>query len=406
MIEHAVQEPPVQPYLDQLSRTGLIVGIIGIVLAIVGAIVFGPAQLFHSYLPAYLWVFGFGVGTLAFAMIHYLGGGRWGAAVGDFLRAGAATWPLLVVLFIPIVVGMLLGLIYPWTNRAAMAKDSFFQVHAAWTSAPEWLIRAIIFFVIMVVLARTLDRWFYNWEDTGDPAVRRLMRNLSGAGMVFVFLGTSFVMFDWVMSLEPDWWSTIYGLLYVVGFGMSGLALTTTMVNLLKGYWPVAPVVSRYLSRDLGSLQIATIILWAYMSFDQVMLIWVGNLNDEIPYYLARGLNGVQSNGWAVVGFLIALLGFAIPFMSLVLRPVRYHIDVLARVTLLIVLVRILQEIWLTEPDFAPVPILYHLEDVATFLALGGIWFWFYTRQLRRRLVVVRPAAIFPVHQIIPVETP
>jgi hypothetical protein len=335
-------------------------------------------------------------------MIHYLGGGRWGAAVGDFLRAGAATWPLVTVLFLPILIGMFLNQIYPWTDPTLASRDPFFAHHAAWSSIPAWIVRAIIYFVVLNLLARALDVWFYEWQDTGDPAVRRRMRNLSGAGMVLLILLVSYATFDWVMSLEPDWWSTIYGLLYVVGMGMSGLALTTTMVNRLRIYWPVAPVVSKYLSRDLGSLQIATIILWGYMSFDQVMLIWVGNLNEEIPYYLARGMNGIQSNGWAIVGFLVALLGFAIPFCSLVLRPVRYNIWVLARVTLLIVLVRILQEIWYVEPDFPSVPIYFHLLDVSLFMALGGIWFWFYTRQLHRRLNVVRPAGIFPVHTPVP----
>jgi hypothetical protein len=160
-------------------------------------------------------------------------------------------------------------------------------------------------------------------------------------------------------------------------------------------------MISRNLMRDLGSLMVAMTILWAYTSFSQFMLIWVGNLGDEIPWYLVRGLGSTEpgSAGWGILAAVWFTMMFIINFPSLVLRGTRKSAEAMGRIGLLVVAGRFLEDIWLVEPDLVPSgAFLNHWIDLAALLGLGGIWMYFFLGQLRNRLTVVRPAAIFPEH--------
>lgn len=387
-----------QPVLQRVQRIALIVCVVGVVLSIAGLVI-NPSQFFQSYLVAFLYCFGLSVAGLGFSMIHYLGGGRWGAAIGDVLRSSASLFWVLAIMFLPIIGGV--TYLYSWSNPAVIAADPLLHHKATWFSVPVWVMRAVVYFAVWLLLSRFLDQWFVQWDKTGDPSIRRRLRNLSGAGMVLLVLTVSFAMFDWVMSLEPDWTSTIYGLMVLVGHTLSGWAFAIFVLTQLRGRWPVREYDSWRLWQDLGSLLLANLILWAYMSFDQFMLIWVGNLNDEIPWYLHR-----MANGWQYVGIVVIIAQFAIPFLSLVLRPVRRNPNVLARVTVFLFVTRFIEDIVLVEPEFPPLGIVNHWQDLALVLALGGIWLALFCRQLQARLVVVRPAAIFPEHEEHAVHTP
>jgi hypothetical protein len=387
-----VNEPAqsVQPVLERAQRVTLLVGISGLVLSVLG-LIFNPSQFFQSYLVAFLWVLGLSLGALGFSMIHYLGGGRWGAAIGDVLRSGSSLFWLLAILFIPIVVGI--PTLYSWANPAVIAADPALQHKAGWFSIVAVVIRAIVYFGSWIIISRYLNRWFREWDQTGDPRLRRSLRNLSGGGLVVVVLTASFAMFDWVMSLEPDWVSTIFGLMLLAGHLLAGWALTIFVATRLRHWWPIREMASWQLWRDIGSLQLAMVIIWSYLTFDQFMLIWVGNLNAEIPWYLRR-----FANGWDSVAIFWVCTQFAISFLMLVQRGTRKSPVALGWVTLLLVLGRFIELIWLVEPDFPPVPLINHWQDLTLLLGLGGIWGTFYVRQLRARLDVVRPAAIHPHH--------
>jgi hypothetical protein len=390
-VHHAQVDQTVQPVLARVQQVALGIAVVGIVGSVIG-LVANPSQFFQSYLVAFLYCLGLSIGAIGFSMIHYLGGGRWGAAIGDVLRSGASLFWVLAILFIPIVVGV--PHLYSWSNPAVIAADPLLQHKAVWFSLPVWIGRAVLYFAIWILLAYYLDKWFRDWDRTGDPACRRRLRNLSGAGMVLLVLSVSFAMFDWVMSLEPDWTSTIYGLMVLIGHGLAGWALAIFILTRLRHRWPVREFDSWRLWQDLGSLLLANLILWAYTSFDQLMLIWVGNLNDEIPWYLRR-----MAGGWGYLGILIIVCQFAIPFFALVLRGTRRSPVALGRVALLLVITRFLEDILLVEPDFPTAPLAAHWQDLALVAALGGIWLTLLCRQLQARLVVVRPAAIFPGHE-------
>lgn len=387
----------VQPVIARWRGISLVVGIIGIVLTIVG-LVLNPEQFFASYLSAWLWVAGLSTAGLAMSMVHYLGGGRWGAAVGDVLRAQSALWWLLAIMFLPIFIGAWVARFYPWSQPAIRATDPYIQARGIWMTLPFWSIRTILYFVGWILIAHYLLKWFRIWDETGDPVYRRRLRNLSGAGFVFFFLSFSYAVFDWTMSMEPDWWSSIYGMMLVIGESLGGWAFMIFIYSSLRNRWPVSAMISRPLMRDLGSLMIANTILWAYTTFSQFMLIWVGNLNDEIPWYLVR-----LNNGWQWVGTIWMTTNFLINFPVLVMRGTRKNPGSLWGICLLVMIGRFIEDVWLVEPDFPQVPLLGHWLDIAAVAGLAGIWGWFFFGELGRRLVVVRPAAIFPSHQVFPV---
>lgn len=393
----------VQPVVDRWRQIALIVAIVGIVLLIVG-FVLDQRQFWASYLTVWFWLFGLSLGGIFMSMIHYLGGGRWGAAVGDVLRSEAALFGLLAILFIPIVLGAWLFPVthlYPWTDPALRASDPIIQSRGFYMTLPGWTIRAIIFIGGIWLIAHFLSRWFRLWDDTGEVTYRIRLRNVAGVGMVIVFMFASFGFFDWTMSLEPDWYSTMYSFMLNIGDTLSGWALMIFIYTRLRNRFPVREMISRTLMRDLGSLMVAMTILWAYTSFGQFMLIWVGNLGDEIPWYLIRGLGSSElgSQGWAILGAVWLTTNFVINFPALVLRGTRKSAEAMGRVALMVVIGRFLEDIWLIEPDLVPHgALLSHWIDIAAFLGVGGIWMYFFLGQLRNRLTVVRPAAIFPEH--------
>jgi hypothetical protein len=382
--------PAAQPALQRVERVALIIGIVGLVFGIIGLVV-NPSQFFQSYLVAFLYCFGLTGGCLGILMIHYIGGGKWGAAIGDIARSGSSLFWLVAIMFIPVIIGA--GYLYPWTNPAVMNADPLLKQKEFWLNLPVWIIRAIIYFAGLILISRTLLRWFQQWDETGDPAVRRRLRNLSGGGVVFVVLAVSFACFDWIMSLEPSWSSTIYGLMISAGFMVSGWAICIFTMTRLRNLWPLRAMLSWENYRDVGSFMLATLIVWGYFSFDQFMLIWIGNLNDEIPWYLVR-----MSNGWQNVGLYLIIVQFFVCFFMLVQRGTRKNPTALGIVAALLLFGHLVELTMMVEPEFPPNPLVNHWQDLALFLGLGGIWVMLFTRQLQQRVAVVRPAAIFEEH--------
>jgi hypothetical protein len=381
----------VQPVLERVQRVALIVAVVGVVLSVTGLVV-DRTQFFQSYLAAYLWVLGVTLGPLGISIIHYLAGGRWGAAIGDVVRSAASLTWLLPILFIPIIVGI--PILYPWSSAATVAADPLLQHKAGWYSLVAWLIRAVFYFACWILLSRFLDSWFQQWDKTGNPRCRWMLRNLSGGGVVLLVMTVSFAMFDWVMSLEPDWDSSIYGLLLIAGFTLSGWAITINTLARLRHWWPISGFAGNpQLWRDVGGLMLANLIVWMYFSFSQFMLVWVENLNDEIPYFIPR-----VTNGWGLVALVVLLVQFAATFLALVQRGTRKSPVALMVVTTSLLILRFVEMVWYVEPGFPPSPILIHWQDLALIMALGGIWGTLFVRQLRARLVVLREVAIYPEH--------
>jgi hypothetical protein len=355
----------------------LALGIVMLLVCIAGAF-FSPEQFFRSYLWSYIFYIGLTMGCIAWLMLQYLTGGSWGIMVLRLCESAARTLPLMVVLFVPIAIGI--PRLYTWSHAGLVAADANLKHKSAYLNVPFFLGRAAIYFIGWGLLAYFLNRW--SREQNGDgasPAYRRL-RVISGAGLLFYGYSVTFMSIDWVMSADPHWFSTMFGMLFMTGQALSAMAFLITALVLLSNRRPFADVVTPRHLHDLGKLLLAFVMMWAYLSFSQFLIIWAGNLPDEIPFYVER-LRG----GWQYVGLALVFAHFALPFALLLSRDIKRSFRLLTGVAVSILAMRYVDLFWLVAPDYRKGAFGVSWMDFLLPVALGGLWLAAFAWQLTRR---------------------
>ena len=371
------------PELAGLQRQLLTAGAAGAAVSSVGLLL-DPSQFLQSYLMAYMFVLGIALGCLALGMVHQLSGGAWGVIIRRPIGAATRTLPVLTVLFLPIAFGM--GHLYVWTDAALVARDEVLQHKHLYLNTPFFLARAAIYFAVWNTLTYFLNAWSLEQDETGDPRLARRMQVLSAGGLVAYGLTITFASFDWLMSLEPHWFSTIYGVLILGGQGLSALAFLIVVLVWLGRRKPLAGIVVPAHLHDLGNLMLAFVMLWAYFSFSQYLIIWAGNLPEEIAWYLHR-----LQTGWRFVGLTLVLFHFAVPFCLLLSRAVKREADTIVKVAIGVLIVRLVDLFWLTAPEFHVHGVSVSWLDIVLPASLFTLWLGCFVWQLRGR-------AILPVH--------
>lgn len=362
--------------LHRLQRAALGIGGLGLVVCAALSIAANdPTPLLRSYLVAYVFWTGLALGCLGVLMIHHVTGGAWGMAIRRLLESGASTLPLMALLFLPIALG--LEHLYEWAQPEHVAHDPILQHKALYLNVPFFLGRAVFYFLAWTLMVRALRYWSLQQDTTTDPTPGARLELLSRGGLVLMVVTMSFAGIDWLMSLEPHWFSTIYGILFIGGCGLSAFALMIAMSAILMTNPPVRGLVKTDQLADLGKLMLAFLMLWAYFSFSQYLIIWSGNLPEEIPWYLKR-----TSNGWQYFAIFIVLFHFALPFALLLSRSLKRSAGKLAAVAVAMLVVRMCDTFFLVQPVFRPEAFSIRLLDVASLLAVGGLWIWFFVRQL------------------------
>lgn len=369
--------------LNSVQMRALIVGLVAAVICIVDAF-FSPVQFFRSYLFAWVFWLGFPLGGMAIVMINHLTGGNWGLPIRRALEAASRTLPLMILLFIPIFFGM--RILYSWANPAAVAADPELQYKHGYMNDWFYIIRTIFYFAVFMLWAYLLNRWAAEQDRTGDPRIAVRLESFSGPGLVVYSVLITFGCIDWVMSLEPHWYSTIYGLLFMVIQGLIGMAFGIYIARRLSDYEPIASYVNPERFQDLGNLLLTFVILWAYLAFSQFLIIWSGNLKTEIPWYLIRA-----HGGWAGLALFLIIFHFFVPFLLLLWRDVKRRMRTIAAVAMGLLLVSLVDVYWLVAPSFQPNSPSLHLLDFAAPIAVGGIWLAAFCRELKRR-------PLLPVH--------
>lgn len=364
---------PIDPAADRIAkwrRASLLAGAAATTVLVAGFL-FEREQALRSFLFAYLYWLGMGLGCLGILLLHHTVGGKWGMVVRRFAEAGARTLPFMSVLFVPVLLSI--PILYPWARQGAL-NDAVIRAKAAYLNVPFFLGRALIYFLVWTFYAVRLSQ-FSARQDAGASGVIEKMKALSAPGLVVFTFVTTFAFIDWVMSLEPDWFSTIYGIMFLVGQVLGAFALLIALVIVLSRCLPIREVLTTQHLHDLGNLMFAFMVLWAYLSFSQFLIIWAGNLPDETPWYLRR-LHG----GWGWVALTLVVFHFATPFVLLLMRKTKRHADRLLRVCALILFIRIVDVYWVVEPGFYRKHIAIHWLDFVTPLAVGGLWlavfFW------------------------------
>jgi hypothetical protein len=377
MPTHAVTPTDV-PALGRLQQQALIIGVIGLVAGIFGAMT-NRDQFFQSWLIGFLFCLGLTLGSLGLLMLQHLSGGQWGMVGRRVFEAGSRTMPLMALLFIPILFAM--PTLFRWARPDVVQNDKILLAKAPYLNIPFFTARAVIYFLFWIVCAWLLTKWSAAQDrgvESTDAAGMVRFRTLSAPALLFLVLSISFASTDWVMSLDPHWFSTIFGLLTTAGYGLSALALT---IAVLATVGPEGALAGRLTPRhfhDLGKLLLAFTMLWAYLSFSQFLIIWSGNLPEEIPWYIER-IRG----SWGVVAIALLLGHFALPFLLLLSRDLKRNSRWLARVAIFIILMRLVDIIWLVAPVFERHGFPIHWMDIAVPAGLAGVWLFLFVRHLR-----------------------
>jgi hypothetical protein len=375
---------PVAVQIGGWQRNALLAGVAGVLASITGLLL-DREQFLRSYLFAYLFWTGMGIGCLGILLLHHTVGGKWGMLIRRMCEAGGRTLPFMIVLVIPILVSI--PTLYEWARPEAM-NDPNIQSKAAYLNIPGFVGRAIFYFLVWTFYAYKLSSLSIKQDSTTDDRlIDRLigrMRAISAPGLVVFTFVTTFAFIDWIMSLEPHWFSTIYGVMFLIGQVLEAFAFTIALVIVLsRPGGPLQEFVTKQHLHDLGNMMFAFMVLWAYLSFSQFLIMWAGNLPEEIPWYLRR-----LHNGWGWVALTLVVFHFAAPFVLLLMRGVKRNAERLLKVCVMMLVIRVVDVDWIVAPAFYGQKIRIHWMDFATLLALGGLWLAAFFWQLKSRPLV------------------
>jgi hypothetical protein len=373
---HLDLTPP--PVVKTIARRSLIVGVVFGVVALIGAFM-RPEEFYRAYLLGFMCWLGVALGSMAILMIRHLTGGGWGMVIRRILGAAMRTLPLLALLFIPIILGM--HRLYIWAQPLDTIADKHLREHLqditkTYLTANGFILRAVFYFAIWNLLSFLLTKWSKQTDRPGAPDNTQRFKAVSGPGLILYGFTISFAAIDWVMSLDPSWVSTIFGLIILIGEVLSAMCFAVVVERILFNYRPMSEILKPDFVHDHGKWMLVFTMVWAYFCFSQWLIIWAGNLPAEITFYLKR-----LSGGWGLIGLTLVLFHFAIPFGILLSRPFKRDIHRLAWLAAWLMLMRYLDLFWIIEPNFSNT-LRFTVADVIVPVAIGGIWLAFFFRNL------------------------
>ncbi len=368
------------PELDGLRRRALITAVVGALLCAVGWVA-NPTRFVQSYLVGFLFWTGMSLGCIGLVLLHHLAGGSWALPLRRTSEAAGSLVVLMAVFFVPILLGM--GYLYSWTNPEVVASHAEIAHKTPFLNFKWFTIRAVFYFAVWAVTAYMLSAWSRSQDGRADDGPSRRLHAVAGPLTVLMFLTASFAAFDWAMSLDPEWYSTIYGAMFIVGAILSSLALVTIVAIRFSDHEPLKRFTTPDRLGDIGNLLLSFTMLWAYMSFSQYLIIWLGDISEETVWYLRR----TQGLWGAVALFLIAFQFFA-PFFALLSRQNKRRAEWVLPVAVWIIAMRILELAWLVLPAPAVIgeprfPWWSLPWVVASVLGIGGIWIAAFIGRLR-----------------------
>jgi hypothetical protein len=377
-----VLTPADVPALSRMQSMGLLVGAAGLVLGAVGFFV-SRDTFFQAWLIGFIFCLGLTLGSLGLLMLQHLSGGQWGLIGRRIFEAASGTLPLLILAFIPILFAM--PELFEWAQPGITETDAILKAKAPYLNVPFFIVRAVVYFVFWMACAWLLNTWSAR-QDRGeaaiDPAGMVRFRTLSAPGILFLVLTISFATTDWVMSLDPHWYSTIFGLMFTAGFGLSALALATVVLSVVGPAGALAGHLAPRHFHDFGKLLLAFTMLWAYLNFSQFLIIWSGNLPEEIPWYIER-----MRGGWGVVAIALIVGHFFLPFLLLLSRDLKKS-KWLPRVAVFILVMRLVDTIFLIAPSWEHHGFPIHWMHLVVPAGLAGVWLFLFARNLQGRALM------------------
>jgi hypothetical protein len=366
------------PVVKTIQQRSLLVGLVFGVIAAVGAWL-QPDLFFRAYLMAFMAWLGVTLGSMAILMLRHLTKGAWGMVIRRILGAAMRCVPLMVALFIPLLFGI--RRLYIWARPLEGIADKHLREHLqeltrSYLSVNGFIIRAAIYFAIWWALSFFLTKWSAEQDHPPMRDNSARFKALSGPGLILYGFTITFAAIDWIMSIDPSWISTIFGLSFLIGQVLSALCFAVVVERILFRYKPMSELLKPEQVHDHGKFMLAFIMVWAYFAFSQWLIIWAGNLPEEITWYMRR-LNG----GWGYVGLVLVLFHFAVPFVFLISRPFKRDITRLVWLAAWLLLMRYVDLFWIVEPNFS---VTFNLTwlDIVVPIAMGGLWLAYFFRNL------------------------
>jgi hypothetical protein len=366
------------PVVKTIQQRSLIIGLVFSVIAALGAWL-RPEEFFRAYLLAFMAWLGVTLGSMAILMLRHLTKGAWGMVIRRILGGAMRCVPLMAALFIPLLFGI--HKLYIWARPLDAIADKHLREHLeeitkSYLTVNGFIIRAVIYFAIWWALSYFLTKWSAEQDHPPMRDNSARFKALSGPGLILYGSTITFAVIDWIMSIDPSWISTIFGLSFLIGQVLSALCFAVVVERILFNYKPMSELLKPEQVHDHGKFMLAFIMVWAYFSFSQWLIIWAGNLPEEITWYMRR-LNG----GWGYVGLFLVLFHFAIPFIMLISRPFKRDITRLVWLAAWIMVMRLVDLFWVIEPNFS---LTFHLTwlDVVVPIAMGGLWLAYFFRNL------------------------
>jgi hypothetical protein len=374
----AAQEYRAPESIGRLQQRALTVGGIALLVSMLGALR-SPGPFYQSYLMSFMLLLGLTLGSLGLLMLQHLTSGQWGIIIRRSLESAARTLPLLAAFFLPIVFFGMKHLYAAWLDPDKLKEQPLSDLQKTYLTAGGFQMRALIYFVIWLALVFVFDRLSKQQDvNQSDRALRRRLKMFAGPGIILYVFAMTFAAIDWVMSLSPHWASTIYGFLFVAGQLVSSMAFMIAVVVLLARTEPFSHVLQKRHLHDLAKLLLAFVMLWAYFDFSQLLIIWSGNLPEEISFYRTR-LYG----GWGVVAVIVLVFHFFVPFFLLLSQDVKRNARVLPKIALWLIFMRLVDLFWMTRPEFTARALPSWLDLILP-IALGGLWLGFFAFNLKQ----------------------
>ncbi|MDH3889470.1 MAG: hypothetical protein OEV49_00160 [candidate division Zixibacteria bacterium] len=364
----------------KLGSVSLVIGLIGLAATSLGYFT-DTKQFYHSYLVAFAFWVSIGLGGLFFTMLHHLVNAEWSTVLRRWSESVAATLPLMAVFAIPVLLGM--GELYHWSHVEVVANDAILTQKAPYLNPTFFVIRSIGYFVIWSILALSLYRTSLKQDSGHSASLTQRFRRISAPGMILFALTLSFASFDWLMSLDAHWYSTIFGVYFFTGSLLAVLSFMVLIGIHLRRRSVLNEVVTIEHYHDLGKLLFGFIIFWAYMGFSQYMLIWYANIPEETIWFHHRWYSG-----WRWVSLLMIFGHFVLPFVVLITRASKRNLIVLGSMAVWVLLMRWVDLHWLVFPtlhEHSP-----HLSwmDLTSIVGVGGIFVWYFWRKYSSHPVI------------------
>lgn len=358
----------------------LITGIAGIILCVPAYFV-DSEYFLHSYLTSFAFWVTLGLGALFFTMLHHLVNATWSIVLRRISENLMVTLPLLFLFFIPIL--LFIGKLYYWSDTYIVVHDSLLEKKSPFLNTGFFIFRSIVYFIVWSFFSLVLYRnSTLQDSDFQEYRVKR-MKAYSAGGMVLFALTITFASFDWIMSLDAHWYSTIFGVYIYSGSYLAVLALFVLIAQYLRKRGNLSDVINIAHYHDLGRLLFAFIIFWAYIAFSQYFLIWYANIPEETVWYLHR-----WEGQWKFYSLLLVFGQFIIPFLLLMLRACKRNLLMLKIISVWLMLMHWADMRWLIMPNIHESHIYMSWIDIVSMMAIGGMFLGFFLKRLKSHPLV------------------